>query len=72
MAAALLQRFSNIRHERALPALLSISAGFLVLALAAFAVPLALVWTALAVWLGLAQRSRSNPGPKTTTEGVTA
>jgi len=41
-------------------------------ALAAFAVPLALIWTALGLWLGTAQRARAAAEPKPTTEGVTA
>lgn len=41
-------------------------------ALAAFAIPLALVWMALGLWLGTAQRARAAPGPKPITQEVAA
>ncbi|HYA45994.1 MAG TPA: MFS transporter [Burkholderiales bacterium] len=41
-------------------------------ALAAFAIPLALIWMALGLWLGYAQRARARAEPKQTTEGVAA
>jgi AAA family ATP:ADP antiporter len=41
-------------------------------ALAAFAIPLALAWMALGLWLGYAQRARAATEPKRTPEGVAA
>lgn len=41
-------------------------------ALAAFAIPLALVWMALGLWLGTAQRARAATGPKPITQEVAA
>ena len=41
-------------------------------ALAAFAIPLALAWMALGLWLGYAQRARAAAEPKQTPEGVAA
>jgi len=35
-------------------------------------VPLAIVWTALGLWLGHAQRARAAPESKPTTEGTAA
>jgi AAA family ATP:ADP antiporter len=41
-------------------------------ALAAFAIPLALAWMALGLWLGYAQSARAAAEPKQTPEGVAA